>query len=71
MKSLFWHLAIVFLKLNIMLIHVTKRGTRKKLDTELSKLPSKKRGINLKKYFGKVNFGVDGLSYQKEIRKND
>lgn len=54
-----------------MLIHVTKRGTRKKLDTELSKLPSKKRGINLKKYFGKVNFGVDGLSYQKEIRKND
>lgn len=54
-----------------MLIRITKKATRKKLDTALSKLPSKKRDINLKKYFGKVNFGVDGLTYQKEIRKND
>lgn len=54
-----------------MVIHVTKKARRTDLDKALKKIPAKKRGIDLKKYFGKINFGVDGLAYQKEIRKND
>ena len=27
-----------------------------------------KKGISLDKYFGKVSFGTDGLSYQKKVR---
>lgn len=27
-----------------------------------------KKSINLDRYFGKVNFGTDGLEYQKKVR---
>lgn len=50
------------------IIEVDKSTSRIKLDEELTKLPSKKTPINLKKYFGKIKFGVDGLDYQLKIR---
>ena len=28
----------------------------------------KKKSVNLDRYFGKVNFGSEGLEYQKKIR---
>ncbi|MBI1780323.1 MAG: hypothetical protein HYR66_03000 [Sphingobacteriales bacterium] len=30
--------------------------------------PKKKAGGNLKKHFGKLKLGIDGLSYQKKLR---
>jgi hypothetical protein len=54
-----------------MTIRITKKTTKKKIANELEKKTSKRKSVNLNKYFGKVNFGVDGLTYQKEIRKND
>lgn len=49
-------------------IEVNKTTTRSELDKELAKLPKKKKPIELDKYFGKINFGVDGLEYQLKIR---
>jgi hypothetical protein len=50
------------------IIEVDKSTTRSKLDEGLTKLPKKKAPINLDKYFGKIQFGVDGLDYQLKIR---
>jgi hypothetical protein len=50
------------------IIEVNKSTGRSKLDEELTKLPKKKAPINLDKYFGKINFGVDGLDYQLKSR---
>ncbi|MEO7214795.1 hypothetical protein [Mucilaginibacter sp.] len=49
-------------------IEINKNTTRSELDKELAKLPKKKEPIDLDKYFGKINFGVDGLAYQLKIR---
>jgi hypothetical protein len=54
-----------------MTIRITKKTTKKKVANKLEKKTSKRNSINLNKYFGKVSFGMDGLTYQKEIRKND
>lgn len=50
------------------IIEVNKSTSRKKLDELLTKLPKKKASVNLDKYFGKINFGIDGLAYQLKIR---
>jgi len=50
------------------IIEVNKLTGRIKLDEELTKLPKKKVPIKLDKYFGKINFGVDGLDYQLKSR---
>jgi len=50
------------------IIEVDKSTSRSKLDEELTKLPQKKAPVNLDKYRGKINFGVDGLAYQLKIR---
>jgi len=49
-------------------IEINKTTSRKQLDEALTKLPKKKAPIDLKKYAGKINFGVDGLEYQLKIR---
>jgi hypothetical protein len=54
-----------------MTIRITKKTTKKKIANALERKTPKNKSINLNKLFGKVNFGVDGLTYQKEIRKND
>jgi hypothetical protein len=48
-----------------MLISVKKRTSKKNVDAKL-KAAKKAPIINLKKYFGKVDYGMDGLSYQKK-----
>jgi len=50
------------------IIEVNKSISRSKLDEELIKLPKKKAPISLDKYFGKINFGIDGLDYQLKAR---
>ena len=49
-------------------IEVDKTTSRSQLDEQLTKLPKKKGPLNLAKYFGKINFGVDGLEYQLKVR---
>ncbi|MDB5155093.1 MAG: hypothetical protein JWR54_3844 [Mucilaginibacter sp.] len=49
------------------IIIVNKSTTQHNLAKELAKLPNK-RYVDLDKYFGKINFGVDGLDYQLKIR---
>ena len=49
-------------------IEINKTTSRKQLDDALTKLPKKKAPIDLKKYAGKIDFGVDGLEYQLKIR---
>lgn len=48
-------------------ITVNKNVDRPQLDSELAKL-KRSRKIDLSKYLGKVDFGVDGLTYQLQIR---
>jgi hypothetical protein len=49
-------------------IEVDKSTDRNSLDKELNKLHKKRMPIDLDKYFGKINFGVDGLEYQIKAR---
>jgi len=50
------------------IIEVNKSTSREKLDAALTKLPKKKSPVNLEKYLGKIDFGVDGLTYQLKAR---
>lgn len=50
------------------IIEVDKSISRSKLDEAIKKLPKRKAPINIDKYFGKINFGIDGLTYQLEAR---
>ncbi|MXV14417.1 hypothetical protein [Hufsiella ginkgonis] len=49
-------------------IKVNLSVTRTALDKKLEKLEKKRKPIDLDKYAGKVNFGVDGLEYQLKVR---
>jgi hypothetical protein len=49
-------------------IEVNKTTSRVELDEKLAKLPKNKAPLNLDKYFGKINFGIDGLEYQLKVR---
>jgi len=50
------------------IIEVDKSTSRSRLDKELTKLDKKKSPIDIEKYFGKINFGEDGLEYQLRVR---
>jgi len=49
-------------------IQVDKDIKRDLLDKKLEELSKQKKTIDLSKYFGKVDFGVDGLEYQLKVR---
>lgn len=52
-----------------MKVHLRKDMSKEEMEKELSKLEKRKgKKASLKKYVGKVNFGMDGLSYQKAVR---
>jgi hypothetical protein len=51
-----------------MTVKVSKKSSRKALEKAVLKTKSSQKKVDLSKYFGKVNFGVDGLTYQKKIR---
>lgn len=50
------------------IIEVNKPISKGELDKKLTKLPNKKSVIDLDKYSGKVNFGIDGRDYQQKVR---
>ena len=49
---------------------IQKKDSLKTIRETINKASSekKKKPINLNQYFGKVNFGMSGLEYQKKIR---
>lgn len=49
-------------------IEINKPIDRVRLDEQLVKLTKKRKPIDLKKYAGKVDFGLDGLEYQLKSR---
>jgi len=49
-------------------IEVNKTTSRIQLDEALEKLSKKKTPIDLREFFGKIQFGVDGLEYQLKMR---
>jgi hypothetical protein len=52
-----------------MVIKLNKDATIKEIKAVFRKISGKKRNpVNLDRYFGKVDFKVDGLTYQKKIR---
>lgn len=51
-----------------MVVRIKKTTKKEEIDKLLKKLKTKRKKVNLDKYFGKINFGMDGLTYQKKIR---
>ena len=53
-----------------MSVTINKSDSAEEIQEVLRKMMknNKKRSISLNKYFGKVSFGTDGLTYQKEVR---
>jgi hypothetical protein len=50
------------------IIEVNKKISREELDKQLNNIPKKRKSIDLSKYAGKIDFGVDGLEYQLAVR---
>ena len=50
-----------------MIVKLNKDATIKEIKAVFRKISGKKRNpVNLDRYFGKVDFKVDGLTYQKK-----
>lgn len=49
-------------------IELRSSATREEIDKALSRLRTKRKAINLDKYFGKIKFNTGGLAYQKKVR---
>ncbi len=53
-----------------MIITISNQITRIEREKLLISLPSQSRGINTRKYCGKVRFNQDGLTLQKQMRND-
>lgn len=51
-----------------MTIKIGKRESPKKIARKLSKMKSMSKRIHWDKYFGKIKFPVDALTYQQKMR---
>lgn len=51
-----------------MKIEIKEGMSQKEIEKELAKLEKGSKKADLKKYVGKVDFGEDGLTYQKKVR---
>jgi len=53
-----------------MALIIHKKDSEKEIREKIQKAVAdqKKKSINLDRYFGKINFGSEGLKYQKRIR---
>ena len=60
--------SIIELNNNSMTVMLGKNPTKKEAEDAIEKLRKRKKKINLDKYFGKVDFQIDGLKYQKKAR---
>jgi len=53
-----------------MSVTINKNQSTRQINKKLNELSKKKphKGIDANAWLGKVNFGIDGLEYQKKIR---
>lgn len=51
-----------------MVIEIKRPFTKKKVEKALARAVSVKRKKTLRKHFGKLKRGLDGLAYQKKLR---
>ena len=53
-----------------MTLTIHKKDSEKTIRDTIRKATERKnkKSVNLDRYFGKVDFGIDGLTYQKRIR---
>ena len=54
-----------------MVITIKQNASRTEIQKALTKLEKQMKKPSLKKHFGKLKRGLDGLKYQKEIRRED
>ena len=54
----------------IMSLIINKKDSEKVIRETIKKASARKqkKTVDIDRYFGKVNFGIDGLEYQKKIR---
>ena len=51
-----------------MTVKIGKKESPKKIAGKLSKMKSRSKRIHWDKYFGKIKFPVDALTYQQKMR---
>ena len=51
-----------------MTVKIKKRESARSKKNKLAKATAKSKNINWDKYFGKINFPIEALSYQKKVR---
>lgn len=53
-----------------MTVIINKDQTLSQIDEKIKRMSKQKEGkvLNAKQFFGKINFGEDGLNYQKKVR---
>lgn len=54
-----------------MVITIKKGATQSDIEKALAKLEKGKKKPSLKKHFGLLRRGLDGLTYQKKARRED
>lgn len=54
-----------------MVITIKKGASDQEIKKALSKLEKNKKKPSLKKHFGALKRGLDGVRYQKEMRRED
>lgn len=55
----------------IMTITLKKGSSRSDIEKALAKLERRKKKPSLKKHFGVLKRGLNGLAYQKEVRREN
>jgi hypothetical protein len=51
-----------------MTVKIGKKESLKKVAGKIRKITSRSKKINWDKYFGKIKFPIDALSYQRKMR---
>ena len=51
-----------------MIVEIKNGMGQEEIEKELSKIEKNEKKANLKKYAGKVDFGMNGLTYQMKVR---
>ena len=54
-----------------MVITVKKGATRAEVEKALAQLEKRKKKPSLKKHYGALKRGLDGLTYQKKVRREN
>lgn len=53
-----------------MVITIKKGATKADIEKAIAQLDKRKK-VSIKKYFGALKRGLDGLNYQKKVRRED